>query len=128
MMIKTGLSLIGLAILAGCTTAAPDRTLPATLADASDNKVRNLIRTFVADTVGGDYIVDPDMLTTSDTLIARNRGRGEAMGRPELVPDRTFKLVLVETRQGMVCQLRSDMDSDAVLTLPDGAGCDALAD
>lgn len=117
--------------LVGCATqtdALDGAVYSAALTDRPDNAVRDLIRTYIFDTLGPDYIVDVGTLTRTDRLTARDRGRGSAMGQPTLVPDISFRLEITETRKGPVCRLVPDSElGDApVLLLPREIHCRRL--
>jgi hypothetical protein len=104
---------------------------PALLSQSPDNQLRDTIRAFVRDELGPDYIVDPDMLTQSDILIATDRGRAMAMAQPILLPDVSFRLEKIESSTLSTCRLVLDHSNDvpkdtpydAVLVLPDAKDC-----
>jgi hypothetical protein len=111
--------------LLGCVTQTDkmdSAIYSATLTDQPDNATRDLIRTYVFDTLGPDYIVDVGTLTRTDRLTAQDRGRGSAIGQQVLVPDVVFRLELTETEQGSICRLVPDAqvgDAPVLLFPPD---------
>jgi len=117
--------------LVGCATQTDtmdSAVYSAALIDQPDNATRDLIRSYVFDTLGPDYIVDVGTLARTDRLTARDRGRGSATGQPILVPDVIFRLELTETEQGPICRLVPDsqLDDAAVLLLPPDIRCRRL--
>lgn len=52
----------------------PER--PARLLTADQPEMRETLRAFVRDTLGPDYIIDPDALLSGSRMVARDRGRG----------------------------------------------------
>lgn len=118
------------ALVTGCATYTQDptqRTYNAVLTEPPDDQTRDLIRTYVNDHLGPDYVVDPDQLTRSHKLIATDRGRGHVTG--QLIPkiDVTFILDRVEMSDGTICQIRGVHDNvtDETLTLPDTVSCES---
>lgn len=132
--LKRGVILLaGAALTSACaTTYAQDASTAvygATLAAPLDDMTRDLIRTYVRDTIGPDYIVDLETLTRSNKLRAVDRGRGQVSGRPIPVPDVTFVLELAETYDGPICRLvpQGDLIGDApVLILPPDVACQLM--
>lgn len=119
------------ALITSCTTYAqtPQTAVyGATLSDTPDNATRDMIRNFVRDVIGPDYIVDVDALTRSNKLLAVDRGRGQVSGRPIPVPDVAFLLELAETYDGPICRLvpQGEMSDAPVLVLPPEAACKLL--
>lgn len=119
------------ALTTGCATYAqtPQTAIyGATLASPVDNAARDLIRTYVRDTIGPDYIVDIDALTRSNKLRAVDRGAGQVSGRPIPVPDVIFKLELAEAYDGPICRLvmQGDVADAPVLVLPPEIACQLM--
>lgn len=119
------------ALITSCTTYAqtPQTAVyGATLSDTPDNATRDMIRNFVRDVIGPDYIVDVDALTRSNKLLAVDRGRGQVSGRPIPVPDVAFLLELAETYDGPICRLvpQGEMSDAPVLVLPPEVACKLL--
>jgi len=131
-MIRRLLLLTGAALATGCATYAqegpPTAVYGATLSAAPDNAARDLIRTYVRDVIGPNYIVDIDTLTRSNKLVAVDRGRGQVAGRPIPVPDVIFRLELAETYDGPICRLvpQDGLTDMPVLVLPPEIGCHLL--
>lgn len=120
--------LIGAALISGCATYAQNpqsAVYNATLSDMPESAARDMIRTYVRDVIGPDYIVDIDTLTRSHTLRAVDRGQGQVSGRPIPVPDVTFRLELTETYDGPICRLvpPSEITDAPVLILPPEVAC-----
>ena len=119
-------------LMTGCATYAqtPQTAVyGATLRDTPDSATRDMIRTYVRDVIGPDYIIDVDALTRSDKLRAVDRGRGHVSGRPIPVPDMTFKLELVEMYEGEpICRLvpQGDIADAPVLVIPPEVACQLL--
>jgi hypothetical protein len=133
--LKHGAVLLASAVLtSACATGyaqnASTAVYGASLAAPIDDMTRDLIRTYVRDTIGPDYIVDLETLTRSNTLRAVDRGRGQVSGRPIPVPDVTFLLELAETFDGPVCRLVPQggdlMGAAATLILPPEVACQLL--
>ena len=132
--LKHGAILLASAVLtSACATGyaqnASTAVYGASLAAPIDDMTRDLIRTYVRDTIGPDYMVNLEMLTRSNTLLAVDRGRGQVSGRPIPVPDVTFLLELAETFDGPVCRLvpQGDLLGDAAsLILPPEVSCQLL--
>jgi len=123
--------LAGAALATGCATYAqtPETAVyGATLSTPVDNAARDLIRTYVRDTIGPAYIVDIDALTRSNKLRAVDRGQGQVSGRPIPVPDVIFKLELTETYDGPICRLvmQGEADNAPVLVLPPEVACQLM--
>jgi hypothetical protein len=125
--------LAGAALTSACATSyaqnASTAVYGASLAAPLDDMTRDLIRTYVRDTIGPDYIVDLETLTRSNTLRAVDRGRGQVSGRPIPVPDVTFLLELAETFDGPVCRLVPQgalLGEAASLILPPEVACQLL--
>jgi hypothetical protein len=86
---------------------------PATLTASLEASQREALRLFVRDQIGADYIINPDALVGSSTLIATDRGRQTAMGQPRLTPDIAYRLEGA-TRQGVFqCRLVNLEDETA---------------
>lgn len=98
----------------------------AVLRDGMSNETRDMIRSYVRDVAGPDYIVDPDQLLRSDTLIATDRGRSQSLGPVRLVPDREFRLEYIRDGEWASCRLLSDKDDDAFLEMLDSEVCKIL--
>lgn len=125
--------LAGAALTSACATSyaqnASTAVYGASLAAPIDDMTRDLIRTYVRDTIGPDYIVDLEALTRSNTLRAVDRGRGQVSGRPIPVPDVTFLLELAETFDGPICRLVPQgvlLEDAASLILPPEVACQLL--
>ena len=120
------LSLASLSLV-GCKTVqpAPPEPIPARLAEAPDDALRELIRIHIQDVLGPDYIVDPAQLKGDGRLIATDRGRGTATGEARLVPPAHFRLEMSSADDDATCRLyRHDADTDTPdLLLPDGTVC-----
>ncbi|MGB6231055.1 MAG: hypothetical protein WBF53_13120 [Litorimonas sp.] len=106
------------AMTTGCATAATSSDTAAKLAAPAEAQLRDRIRTHVRDALGTDYMADPQTLSETGTMIARDRRIDAAMGRPKIpMPDVAFDLVLVGTGAERLCELRSTADDVAVLEL-----------
>ena len=110
----------------GCAST-PDTVWEATLADANAPELRQLLRGYVRDVLGPDYIIEPDELVRTNRLTARDRGlsatRPQRIGNGP-VPERIFRLEIAETAGRGVCQLRLVDGGDApVLVLPSDVEC-----
>lgn len=120
------------AVVTGCAThgalTSGTAVYGATLADAPDSATRDMIRTYVRDVIGPDYIADVDALTRSNKLRAVDRGRGQVSGRPIPVPDMTFLLELAETVDGPICRLvpQGEALGAPVLVLPQNVACQLM--
>ncbi len=117
------------ALLTGCVTStgtANGIVYEATLTNQPSNAVRDLIQTYIFDTLGPDYIVNVEELTRTDTLT--DRGRGQTIGRPIPVPNVRFHLELTEISQGPICRLVPELDLEdvPVLLLPPQTRCRLL--
>lgn len=122
------LCLAGVLSMTGCATAndaADESVHPAQFASPPTNATREIIRRYIYDTLGTDYLVDIDSLLESDTMIARDRGRAMASGRPIIAPDVEFRLELVSAPDETICQLVPVMDEPdkAALILPLDTDC-----
>ena len=106
------------ALLTGCVTSAGTTNgivYGATLTNQPSNAVRDLIQTYIFDTLGPDYIVNVEELTRTDTLTERDRG--QTIGRPIPVPNVRFHLELTEISQGPICRLVPELDLEDVPVL-----------
>ena len=115
-------------LMTGCATAeAPgdEVVTPAVFTDAPSNATRELIRRYVYDTLGTNYIVDIDALMSSDRLIARDRGREVASGQPMIAPDVEFRLERIGSDDDHLCRLvpqDDQVDADPLM-LPADTTC-----
>lgn len=130
-MTRSFILIAGVALLTGCATYAQNPQTAiygATLSAPVENAARDLIRTYVRDTIGPDYIVDIDSLTRSNKLTAVDRGRGQVSGRPIPVPDVMFQLELAEMYDGTICRLvpQGDHADAPVLVLPPEIACQLM--
>lgn len=130
-MTRSFILIAGAALLTGCATYAQNPQTAiygATLSAPVENAARDLIRTYVRDTIGPDYIVDIDSLTRSNKLTAVDRGRGQVSGRPIPVPDVMFQLELAEMYDGTICRLvpQGDLADAPVLVLPPEIACQLM--
>lgn len=130
-MTRTTMLIAGAALATGCATYAQSPQTPvygATLAAPIDNAARDLIRTYVRDIIGPDYIVDIDALSRSNKLHAVDRGQGQISGRPIPVSDVIFKLELAETYDGPICRLvmQGEAPDAPVLVLPPEIACQLM--
>jgi hypothetical protein len=130
-MIRSVYILAGAILATGCATYAQlpsDAVYGATLSETPDNATRDMIRTYVRDVIGPEYIVDVDALTRSNKLRAVDRGRGQVSGRPIPVPDVMFWLELAETYDGPICRLvpQGDIADAPVLVLPPEVACQLM--
>ncbi|MEL6686125.1 MAG: hypothetical protein AAFP97_00715 [Pseudomonadota bacterium] len=117
-----GLIALGSAALMGCETVLPHAKKPqaARLAEAPDAALRDLIRNHIQNTLGSDYIVDPEELKGDGRLLAKDRGRATATGQVRLIPPAHFRLELTYDGDEPTCKLlRDDPDTntpDLILT------------
>ena len=122
-----GLVVLAVSALAACETVLPQAKKPqaARLADAPDATLRDLIRTHIQDTLGSDYIVDPETLKGDGRLLAKDRGRATATGQVRLIPPAHFRLELTYRGEEPTCRmLRDDPDTDTPdLIFPDAGVC-----
>lgn len=129
---KRSLSILACAALTtGCATYAQEpqtAVYGATLSAPPDSTTRDMIRTYVRDTIGPDYIVDIDTLTSSNKLRAVDRGRGQVSGRPIPVPDVMFQLELADMYDGPICRLvpQGTITDAPVLVLPPEVACQLM--
>lgn len=114
-------------VASGCTTYADDAVHAAMLSETPDNATRDLIRTYVFDVLGHDHIVDIEDLTRSDVMMARDRGRASATGRPRIVEPVEFRLELADTPDGPICRLVTDLPDAPALVLPREIGCNPVS-
>ena len=124
---KFSLGLTTCILLTGCETVLPILSKPqaARLAVDPDESLREQIRVHVNDTLGPDYFVDPIQLKGDGRLIAKDRGRAEAMGEVKLMPPAHFRLELDGNKDAPICRLvRDDPDTDTPdLILSDASVC-----
>lgn len=131
-MIRSLTILACAALTTGCATYAQtpqSAVYGATLTDTPDSATRDMIRTYVRDIIGPDYIVDVDALTRSNKLLAVDRGRSQVSGRPIPVPDVIFQLELAETYDGPICRLmpQGEVRDAPVLVLPPEVACQLMS-
>lgn len=122
------IALIASTAVLGACASTPDTVWEATLADASDGALRQLLRGYVRDVLGPDYIIEPDELVRTNRLTARDRGMSAT--RPQRigsgpVPERRLVLEIAETNGRGVCRLRlvDDARDAPVLVLPPDVEC-----
>lgn len=127
-MSRACLILASAVLSTACATYANTPQAPvygAMLSETPNSQTRDLIHTYIRDTLGSDYSVNTEDLVTSNTLTATDRGRGQVSGRPIPKPDVMFKLELAEMTEGPVCRLvpQSYAPDAPVLLLPPEVVC-----
>ena len=111
------------AVLGACATTGGDLAdfVPARLVDASDPELRELMRVYVRERLGPDYLIDPDELAAGSTLTATLR-KAPAMIEPRLrnevepAAEQVFQLEAYPLENGMICHLRQ-VGAESVLVL-----------